>query len=119
MIATTHSYKTSPRNARSAIVGIIVVIFCSQLSAQIMWNSLTASAPFCARSEHSSVLFDKKIWILGGYNDAYSTATDVWQSTNGKTWEKSIDSVPYPMRVGIGLLSYKNSLWITAGWNGC
>jgi hypothetical protein len=50
----------------------------------ITWTRATDNAQFSARSRHSSVVFDNKMWVIGG-NDG-SSKNDVWSSTNGITW---------------------------------
>ena len=40
-----------------------------------------------ARYDHTSVVFDSKIWVLGGYDGG--NRNDVWSSTDGSTWTES------------------------------
>ena len=47
------------------------------------------------RSGHTSVVFDSKIWVLGGY-DGTDELNDVWSSTDGKTWTESTPSGSAP-----------------------
>lgn len=48
---------------------------CSLLLTET-WTEATASVPWTGRGYHCSVVFDKKLWILGGSpmnNDVWST----------------------------------------------
>jgi hypothetical protein len=45
----------------------------------INWTQATSSAPFEARSSHSSVIFDNKIWVIGG-DSIQNPKNDVWNS---------------------------------------
>ena len=40
-----------------------------------------------ARYDHTSVVFNNKIWVLGGSDDT-KTLSDVWNSEDGETWEE-------------------------------
>jgi hypothetical protein len=46
-----------------------------------LWTQATAAAGWTARHVHASVVFDNKMWVLGGYNTA--RRNDVWYSSNG------------------------------------
>jgi hypothetical protein len=48
------------------------------------WTPVTSSASFTARNGHQSVVFDKKMWVIGGTDG--SVDSEVWHSTNGVTW---------------------------------
>jgi hypothetical protein len=42
------------------------------------WEKATSNAEWPGRSEHASVVFDNKIWVLGGLG--YYPCNDVWYS---------------------------------------
>ena len=42
-----------------------------------------------ARYSHTSVVFNSKIWVLGGGKDNSNLFNDVWSSPDGKTWTES------------------------------
>ncbi|MBN1982332.1 MAG: hypothetical protein JW795_12430 [Chitinivibrionales bacterium] len=108
------------RRNRGRILTAAVVFFCSLVvSAQLQWNRVNTATQFTPRADHVSAVFDSKIWVIGGYGDDSKKLHDIWNSSNGETWTKSVDSAVFSMRVGFGLLSFKNALWIIAGWNGC
>ncbi len=47
----------------------------------------TASADWTGRWAHTSVVFDNKIWVMGGVNvDGNFRKNDVWASSNGSSW---------------------------------
>jgi len=60
------------------------------------WKLITNVAEFGRRRAHSSVVFDGKIWIFGGWekND-WEMKNDIWYSTNGKDWELAVESAPW------------------------
>jgi dihydrofolate reductase len=54
----------------------------------VTWKQATATAAFSARNSHTSVVFDNKMWVIGGFDGSGGTSSknDVWSSTNGITW---------------------------------
>jgi hypothetical protein len=44
------------------------------------WVQATASAAWSPRIRLTSLIFDNKMWVIGGYNN------DVWYSTDGANW---------------------------------
>ena len=54
------------------------------------WTQVDAVADWKARSSHTSVVFDSKIWVMGGYDGTGTDYfNDVWSSTDGSTWTES------------------------------
>ena len=52
------------------------------------WEEVTAEgSKWTARTRHTSVVFDGKIWVLGG--DGEKNLNDVWSSPDGATWTES------------------------------
>jgi hypothetical protein len=47
-----------------------------------------ATGGFAIRNRHASVVFDKKMWVLGGSQNNGVALDDVWSSTNGITWRE-------------------------------
>ncbi|NLV46257.1 MAG: hypothetical protein GXY07_17350 [Candidatus Hydrogenedentes bacterium] len=55
----------------------------------INWTEETGNAGWAGRREHASVVYDGKIWVIGGwYRDGGTShdLRDVWYSTNGRDW---------------------------------
>ena len=60
------------------------------------WEEVKAEgSKWKARSHHTSVVFDSKIWVLGGFDDT-DNFNDVWSSPDGKTWTESTPSGSAP-----------------------
>lgn len=82
------------------------------------WTQATDSAGFQPRLNHKSVVFDDKIWVIGGMYrrdgpDIYFD--DVWYSENGIDWTLATDDI------GIGNISnyesvvYDGKIWLIGG----
>jgi hypothetical protein len=52
-----------------------------ELTVKQNWLQTTPAAPFSARSDHTTVVFDNKIWVIGG-RDGGGVKNDVWYSDN-------------------------------------
>jgi hypothetical protein len=49
------------------------------------WIQSASSAPWSGRYGHTSVVFDNKIWVIGGYN-GNNLLNDIWYSSDGINW---------------------------------
>ena len=52
------------------------------------WNLGIESAPFGPRYGHASVVFNERLWVIGGKIGHDSLPGDIWNSVDGKNWEK-------------------------------
>jgi leucine-zipper-like transcriptional regulator 1 len=80
----------------------------------ISWVSATQQASFQSRSFHTSVVFDNKIWVIGG--DHMATAlNDVWNSSDGSSWIQSTPAAQFSPRAGHASVVFDNKMWVIAG----
>ena len=59
----------------------------------INWIEVTADAAWAGRRDHASVVYDNKLWVIGGwYRDsgAVTDLKDVWWSEDGVTWTEAL-----------------------------
>ncbi len=65
------------------------------MAAGVTWTSRTATAPWAARSEHTSVVGAAgAIYVIGGYGGTTTTIyQDVWLSTDGGARPDSVGGV--------------------------
>ncbi|MDH5683494.1 MAG: T9SS type A sorting domain-containing protein [candidate division WOR-3 bacterium] len=111
--------KRAGRNCRAKVLVIITItVFLSPIFifAQMEWICATDSAGWSKRSDFSSVVFNNKIWILGGRNARDSCKTDVWYSSNGIDWTCATDSAGWPGRYGHTSVVFDNKIWILGGF---
>jgi hypothetical protein len=90
---------------------------------QVRRNS-TSTGGFLARSNHTAVVFDKKMWVLGGSQNNGVVMDDVWSSTNGITWEDETDgsSKKFTARAEHKSVVFNDGdgekIWVFGGRNG-
>lgn len=86
----------------------------------INWIEETSSAnPFPTRQEHTSVVYDNKIWVIGGREGSvFSTKNDVWFSTDGINWVEATAAANFSPRRNHTSLVFDNKIWVIGGRSG-
>jgi hypothetical protein len=88
----------------------------------IAWTKAVDSANFPKRRGHTSVVFNSKIWVIGGLADngsgGFDDKNDVWHSTDGVSWIQ--DTMPpsdsiFSGRVGHTSIVFNNKIWVIGG----
>jgi len=57
---------------------------------------------FSGRNSHELIVFDNKLWLIGGVND--SAQTDIWSSSNGEVWTEETSNAFF---VGAGIYDHQ------------
>jgi dihydrofolate reductase len=80
------------------------------------WDEVTDNAAFSARQGHSSVNFDNKIWVIGGF-DGSSPTNSVWSSANGKDWTEVTkdSSKKFTARNTHRSVVFDGKMWVIGG----
>jgi hypothetical protein len=76
------------------------------------WTEATSSAAWSARAAHTSLVFDNKMWVMGG-GGAYKN--DVWYSTDGVTWTQATASAGWSARQNLASLVFDDKMWVIGG----
>lgn len=74
------------------------------------WNDV----PWPARAYHCSVVFNGKLWVMGG-EDGWGQLADVWSTPNLFDWTKVTDSAPWGGRSSAACTVHAGKLWILGG----
>lgn len=80
------------------------------------WVLATSGSAFSAREDHSSLVFDQKMWVMGGYNGAY--LNDTWYSTDGVDWSSTTANASgsvYTPRADHASVVFNNAMWVLGG----
>lgn len=104
------------------IIIAFISLFCYSLYAiidntgsdTIEWIKNDTISPFPGRSGHKSVVFKKRIWVVGGWNGE-KLMTDIWSSDNGTKWTLVNGTASFAGRIGHSLTVFKNKLWLIGG----
>lgn len=73
------------------------------------WRSAKGNLP--ARFFYHPFIFDNKIWIIGG-EDKDRKYADIWNSTDGITWNKIKDDLPFGKRSGSQIVQLNGKLYL-------
>jgi hypothetical protein len=81
------------------------------------WTEVTSAAAWSGRRGHASVVFNNKIWVLGGETSSGSK-NDVWSSADGKIWNLETAAAAWPARWGHSAAVLNNKIWVMGGASG-
>lgn len=80
------------------------------------WELVTSNAPWSKRRSPVSVVFNNKLWLIGGWNnDTYTTLNDVWNSSDGVNWDLVASSAEWSGREGHQVVSFNGKMFIFGG----
>lgn len=82
----------------------------------VNWTREVATAPWTGRLQFAAVVFDDKIWVLGG-KSCCESLHDVWNSSDGINWNKVTDTPGWSARSTFPGLVYQNKLWVIGGFS--
>lgn len=80
------------------------------------WIQATASPGWPPLSAYASLVFNGKMWILGG--ELPSNTNQVWSSADGITWTQETASAAWSARGYLSAVVYNNKMWVMGGYDG-
>ena len=85
----------------------------------VNWNLMTMDAGWSRRRDHTSVVFNNRIWVLGGLR-SHSVASeaylnDVWSSVNGIDWIRVTANADWFGRDGHATAVFDGQIWVMGG----
>lgn len=82
----------------------------------LTWEQVTHQAAWPARNLAGCVVFNDRIWLLGGFDGVFSFA-DVWCSADGHYWDHVVAAAPWGGRGAFGCVVYGDKIWVIGGVN--
>lgn len=85
------------------------------------WEKVTGCANFAARDGAGALVFDGRMWLLGGWNPTDKTHfplvcnSEVWSSVDGVHWELENPQAPWEPRHCSGYVVHDDRMWIVGG----
>jgi len=82
------------------------------------WELIALNAGWSPRAFHQAVVFDDKMWIMGGGNfrPKQHALNDVWCSHDGVKWTRVTKAAAWPARVWFSSVVYRNRICVLGGW---
>ena len=88
----------------------------------VHWDKVCDPVPWGPRVLHHTLVFQDKIWIMGGQTlPPFAPAdeifySDIWNSSDGVTWTQVANELPWAPRGMIGgSVIFNNRMWILGG----
>jgi hypothetical protein len=93
---------------------LVLVAACSASADELVWQQLTAAAPWAPRYNHSVALHEDKMVLVAGQ---YITRpfNDVWMSHDGVEWEQVLSVAHWRERADASLVSFAGKLYLIGG----
>jgi hypothetical protein len=83
------------------------------------WIPVGGAVPWQTRSYCTGIVFNNKMWLMGGLGTNGSCLNDVWSSSDGITWTQETPQAQWPARQCFGCfkLPNVNKIFIVGGIN--
>ncbi|MDB4293068.1 hypothetical protein N9954_06625 [Maribacter sp.] len=75
------------------------------------WRSEVFNA-FDSRVGHTLTVFDNKMWVIGGVNNAGHQLSDVWYSSDGLHWTLATNTAAFGVAVGHNTIVFKGRMFV-------
>ena len=91
------------------------------MSTKYEWRCVTEQAAFAARDGAGALVFQNKMWLLGGWNPGDKVHfplicnSEVWSSTDGASWTLENPQAPWEGRHTAGYVVHDDRMWIVGG----
>ena len=85
------------------------------------WVCVTEDAAFAGRDGAGALVFQDKMWLLGGWNPRDKVNfpiicnSEVWSSVDGLTWIEVNEEAPWEGRHTAGYAVHDGRMWIVGG----
>jgi hypothetical protein len=80
------------------------------------WTLVTSQAPWAKRYAPQVLVYQNKIWVIGGCTLFPSThLNDVWYSEDGHNWIQAATFADWAPRKSFAVMDFKNRMWLFGG----
>ena len=79
------------------------------------WYQMTDSLEVAARFDHTSVIFNDRMWVMGGQKNSGELLNDVWSSADGINWRLETAHAAFSPRSGHASVVFQNHMWVIGG----
>lgn len=109
---TQYYWKVIARDEKGATTESAVFTFSTKA---IVSATLIGKAPWPERSGHTALVFDNKMWIIGGNTCCGGRYNDVWSSSDGINWTEVTNNAPWAARTVHTSVVFDGKMWVAAG----
>jgi hypothetical protein len=79
------------------------------------WTLETNDAGFPQRRHHALVVYDNKMWVIGGTATDFTGLNDVWYTENGTDWVEATSDAGFPGQNYPRVVSFNGQLMLIGG----
>lgn len=90
--------------------------FVYSSSNGINWTLINESAPCRARVGAKSIIYNDRIWIIGGYLGFGQNSKEVWATKDGIIWEQHNEGEEIPGLWSPGVAVFNDNLYMIGGY---
>ncbi|MEO6076967.1 MAG: hypothetical protein ABIP56_09195 [Dokdonella sp.] len=102
------------QNKGNYVVGIKFSSIVRRTKDFERWDVLAEKSSLPDRVFYGSVVFNGKIWLLGGF-DGKDYYNDIWNSSDGSHWTRVSQQAAWSPRNVANAVVFKNRIWIIGG----
>ncbi len=84
---------------------------------KLIFSEVLKSAPWPERYGLGVVVFQDRLWVLGGTDTPESGAqlNDIWSSDDGLHWRQELANAPWRPRWNHAVFAFKGKIWVIGG----
>ena len=83
-----------------------------------LWKKNIGDAEWTSRKHHTSVVFNNRVWVMGGIDKDNVYHSDVWSSDDGVTWTQETAAATWAPRAWHTSVVFDNKMWVIGGYDG-
>jgi len=88
-----------------------------EAAAGFRWKRETEMAAWRPRDSSGEVVFNDRLWLMGGWFDSYSAPPrDVWSSADGVIWTEVTSQAPWKYSDLPMTVAFRDRMWLMGGW---
>jgi hypothetical protein len=81
----------------------------------VNWTRVLASAPWQGRIYHDIIVYDNRMWVIGGHQaNGGNNLSDVWSSPDGVNWSE-VPNTPWLARHAESTAVFNGAIFLTGG----
>jgi hypothetical protein len=81
-----------------------------------VWEQQLPESPWGRRYAAGSIVFNDRLWVLGGQDGNDVLYNDVWSSSDGLVWRKETDNAGWePRQLFNAVVNFNKKMWIIGG----
>ena len=85
------------------------------LSDPFTWKQLTVTNPFTPADWNDAVVFNNKMWLIGGRKIGGEIIAEVWSSPDGADWTLVTGNAAFGPRFRHQAVAFGNKIWVIGG----